>query len=67
MKVSLRAFLLREKDVRGMHEYNVYTRSTHSPHRARGVEVGAGMLLFLFVLFAAYGPAFGFAGQMGRQ
>lgn len=30
----------------------------------RVAEAGVGLLLFLFVLFAGYGPAFGFAGQL---
>ncbi len=33
-------------------------------HLVRTAEVSVGFLLFLFVLFAAYGPAFGFSGQL---
>ena len=46
------------------HSSTFSAASAHNPQRVRGVDVGVGMLLFLFVLFAAYGPAFGFAGQL---
>ena len=32
--------------------------------KPRSADVSLGLLIFLFVLFAGYGPAFGFAGQL---
>lgn len=46
------------------HSPTISAAHGRDPAKAQAADVSLGFLLFLFVLFAAYGPAFGFAGQM---
>ncbi len=48
----------------GFHSPSFLVSQDRIPGRVRAAEVSVGFLLFLFVLFAGYGPAFGFAGQL---
>lgn len=48
----------------GFHSPSFLVSQSRIPSKVRAAEVSVGFLLFLFVLFAGYGPAFGFAGQL---
>lgn len=46
------------------HSPTILARSARSPAKAQAADGNFGVVLFLFLLFISYGPAFGFAGQL---